>query len=73
MSESRWPPLPTSPGRFNVRETLDDLYRTNGFLEKAMEKAGIRELRALYSPELMRTQIRCIEENLMSRKYFGEV
>lgn len=73
VSDSRWPPLPTSPGRFNVRETLDDLYRANGFLEKAMEKAGIRELRALYSPELMRTQIRCIEENLMSRKYFGEV
>ena len=72
VSDSRWPPLPTSPGRFNVRETLDDLYRANSEIENAMEKAGICALRALYSPGLMKTQIRCIEENLMNRKYFGE-
>ena len=72
VSDSRWPPLPTSPGRFNVRETLDDLYRANTEIEKAMEKAGIPALRALYSPGLMKTQIRCIEENLMNRNYFGE-
>lgn len=72
VSDSRWPPLPTSPGRFNVRETLDDLYRANTEIEKAMEKTGISALRALYSPGLMKTQIRCIEENLMNRNYFGE-
>ncbi|WP_294508735.1 hypothetical protein [uncultured Victivallis sp.] len=72
VSDSRWPPLPTSPGRFNVRETLDDLYAANAKMEEAMRNCGAADLRALYSPGLMKTQIRCIEENLMQRKYFGE-
>ncbi|MDR0931852.1 MAG: hypothetical protein LBM70_09460, partial [Victivallales bacterium] len=62
----------TSPGRFNVRETLDDLYKANETIEKAMKNCNIAELRSLYSPGLMKTQIRCIEEILMQRKYFGE-
>ena len=72
VSDSRWPPLPTSPGRVNVRETLNDLYPANAKIEEAMRNCGAAELRALYSPGLMKTQIRCIEENLMQRKYFGE-
>ncbi|UKI31170.1 MAG: glycoside hydrolase family 57 [Lentisphaeria bacterium] len=72
VSDSRWPPLPTSPGRFNVRETLDDLYLANRMLEEAMAKGGIAEKRAIYSAPLMLTQIRLIEQILMEQKYFGE-
>ncbi len=72
VSDSRWPPLPTTPGRFNVRESLDDLFAANRFLGEAMEKGGIAEKRAIYSVPLMETQIRLIEKTLMEQKYFGE-
>lgn len=72
VSDSRWPPLPTSPGRFNVRESLDDLVVANNALRTAMEKRGIAHQRSLYSPELMATQIKAIDEKLMAGKYFGE-
>ena len=72
VSDSRWPPLPTTPGRFNVRESLDDLFAANKFLGEAMEKGGIAEKRAIYSAPLMETQIKLIEKNLMEQKYFGE-
>ena len=72
VSDSRWPPAPTSPGRFNVRESLDDLYLANQYIAKAMEHAGLREKKSLYSPELMETEIRSIDTLLMSMKYFGE-
>ena len=72
VSDSRWPPLPTTPGRFNVRESLDDLFAANRFLGEAMEKGGIGEKRAIYSAPLMETQIRLIEQKLMDQKYFGE-
>ena len=72
VSDSRWPPAPTSPGRFNVRESLDDLYLANQYVAKAMEHAGLREKKSLYSPELMETEIRSIDTLLMSMKYFGE-
>ena len=72
VSDSRWPPAPTSPGRFNVRESLDDMYLANECIKKAMEKAGIAEKRGLYSPNLMKTQIKAIDDLLMSREYFGE-
>lgn len=72
VSDSRWPPLPTSPGRFNVRETLDDLYLANELLGKAMEKGGIAEKRAIYSAPLMKTQIGLVEKTLMEQTYFGE-
>lgn len=72
VSDSRWPPAPTSPGRFNVRESLDDLYLANQYIAKAMEDAGLREKKSLYSPELMETEIRSIDTLLMSMKYFGE-
>ena len=72
VSDSRWPPLPTTPGRFNVRETLDDLYAANDALARAMEKGGIAEKRAIYSAPLMKTQIAFVEKTLMDQKYFGE-
>lgn len=72
VSDSRWPPAPTSPGRFNVRESLDDMYRANNAIEQAMKRGGIEERRGLYSPKLMQTQIRSIDEKLMGMKYFGE-
>lgn len=72
VSDSRWPPAPTSPGRFNVRESLDDMYKANECIEKAMINGGIAEKRGLYSPNLMRTQIKAIDDLLMGIKYFGE-
>lgn len=72
VSDSRWPPYPTSPGRFNVRESLDALYRANEAVERGMERYGMGEKRAVYSPRLMKTQIHAIDEQLMSMKYFGE-
>jgi len=72
VSDSRWPPLPTSPGRFNVRETLDDLYAANNRLRQAMELGNIAEKRAIYSAPLMETQINMVEKLLMEQKYFGE-
>ena len=72
VSDCRWPPAPTSPGRFNVRESLDDMYKANDCIEKAMINGGIAEKRGLYSPNLMRTQIKAIDDLLMGLKYFGE-
>ena len=72
VSDSRWPPAPTSPGRFNVRESLEDMYLANKCIAAAMEKGGIAEKRGLYSPQLMETQIKAIDDLLMSRDYFGE-
>ena len=72
VSDSRWPPLPTTPGRFNVRESLDDLFAANDLIGIAMEKQGIGAKRAIYSSSLMATQIKLIEKILMDQKYFGE-
>ena len=72
VSDSRWPPSPTSPGRFNVRESLDDMYKANDYIASAMEKGGIAKKRGLYSPNLMKTQIKAIDDLLMGMKYFGE-
>ena len=72
VSDSRWPPAPTSPGRFNVRESLDDMYKANDYIASAMEKGGIAEKRGLYSPNLMKTQIKAIDDLLMGMEYFGE-
>lgn len=72
VSDSRWPPAPTSPGRFNVRESLDDMYLANDYIAKAMVNGGIQHKKGLYSPDLMETQIRSIDTLLMSIEYFGE-
>ncbi len=66
------PPAPTSSGRFNVRESLDDMYLANDCIAKAMEKGGIAQKKGLYSPNLMKTQIKAIDALLMSKEYFGE-
>lgn len=72
VSDSRWPPAPTSPGRFNVRESLEDMYKANDCIKNAMENNGIAEKKGLYSPNLMKTQIKAIDDLLMNIKYFGE-
>jgi hypothetical protein len=64
--------LPTSPGRFNVRESLDELYQANKALKQAMAAAGLADKKSLYSPVLMETQIKMIDAQLMANKYFGE-
>jgi len=72
VSDSRWPPLPTTPGRFNVRESLRDLHAANHALAKAMDKSGATDRRGLYSPRLMDTQIQAVDDELMAQKFFGE-
>lgn len=72
VSDSRWPPEPTSPGRFNVRESLDDMYKANEAIAKAMENGKIADKKGIYSPNLMHTQIKAIDDKLMDLKYFGE-
>lgn len=72
VSDSRWPPAPTSPGRFNVKESIADLYRANEYVEAAMKNGGIAQKRAIYSPSLIKTEIAAIERKLMDMKYFGE-
>lgn len=72
VSDSRWPPAPTSPGRFNVQESIADLYAANELVGRAMVEHGLEEQRALYSPALMKTQIASIEDELMEMQYFGE-
>lgn len=72
VSDCRWPPAPTSPGRFNVRECLDDLRAANDLIARVMNEHGIGDRRSLYSPELMKSQIAAVEEELMAIPYFGE-
>ncbi|MDQ8197068.1 hypothetical protein QEH56_02855 [Pelagicoccus enzymogenes] len=72
VSDSRWPPLPTTPGRFNVKESIADLKEANTVLENVIVTVGLVELKSLYSPELIRTQIASIEEELMAMEYFEE-
>lgn len=72
VSDSRWPPAPTSPGRFNVRESLEDMYMANKLIGQAMKNSGIEKKRGLYSPQLMETQIKSIDDKLMGMNYFGE-
>lgn len=72
VSDSRWPPAPTSPGRFNVQESIADMEKTNRLIGEAMKQGGIMEKKSIYSPELMESQIRAAAEELMNMKYFGE-
>ncbi|HEY0947828.1 MAG TPA: glycoside hydrolase family 57 [Opitutaceae bacterium] len=72
VSDARWPPQPTSPGRFNVEEALAALEAANEGLAAIMASHGIAEHRALYSPDIMRTQIAAIREELMAMPYFEE-
>lgn len=72
VSDSRWPPLPTSPGRFNVKESIEDLYEANRLIRQSMKLDDLEEKRALYSPGLMETQIRFVERKLMDMEYFEE-
>ena len=72
VSDSRWPPYPTSPGRFNVEESIADLYLANEAIRSSMKKTGLENRKALYSPDIMESQIRCIQQQLMDLKYFGE-
>ena len=72
VSDARWPPAPTSPGRFNVREALDALYKANEGLKKVMEDNGIAHKCGLHSYNIMQTQIAAIDDELMALKYFEE-
>lgn len=72
VSDARWPPAPTSPGRFNVEEALVALERANEGLGSIMSARGLAAHRSLYSPGIMRTQIAAIRAELMAMPYFEE-
>jgi hypothetical protein len=72
VSDARWPPAPTSPGRFNVIEALDALERANAGLRALMQERGLAPRRSLYAPDLMDTQLAAVREELMALPYFGE-
>jgi hypothetical protein len=72
VSDARWPPAPTSPGRFNVEEALIALEEANNGLAAIMDTRGLGGHRGLYSPGIMRTQIAAIRDELMSLPYFEE-
>lgn len=72
VSDSRWPPSPTSPGRFNVKEAIADLYTANDAMKQSMLRSGLGDCKSIYSPELMLSQIRLVENKLMEMQYFGE-
>lgn len=72
VSDARWPPPPTSPGRFNVQEALACIDAANDAIEAIMERKGLAKSRSLYSPGIMRTQIAAIRQELMAMPYFEE-
>jgi hypothetical protein len=72
VSDARWPPEPTSPGRFNVEEALQALERANDDLAAIMASRGIATHLGLYSPGIMRTQILATRDELMRLPYFEE-
>ena len=72
VSDARWPPAPTSPGRFNVEEALQALEAANDGLGGIMDARGLGSHVTLYSPDLMRTQIAAVRDELMALPYFEE-
>lgn len=72
VSDARWPPQPTSPGRFNVEEALAALEKANDGIAALMESHGVGRHCGLYSPGIMRTQIAAIRDELMALPYFEE-
>lgn len=72
VSDARWPPAPTSPGRFNVEEALNALRGANEALAAIMIARGLADHRSLFSPGIMRTQIAAIHDELMALSYFEE-
>jgi len=72
VSDARWPPAPTSPGRFNVEEALQALELANVNMTKLMKNRGIEDMLGLYSPNIMSSQISAIRRELMNMSYFEE-
>jgi hypothetical protein len=72
VSDARWPPAPTSPGRFNVEEALRGLESANAGIERLMKARGLSDQRGVYSPGIMASQIAAVREELMALDYFGE-
>jgi len=72
VSDARWPPAPTSPGRFNVEEAVADLFAANEVLARGMAEHGVADLKSMHSVELMRTQIEAVRDELAAMPYFGE-
>lgn len=72
VSDARWPPAPTSPGRFNVEEALEDLKTANSLIGQYMESVNMGDKRSIYSARLMATQIKAAEDKLMNMTFFGE-
>lgn len=72
VSDSRWPPAPSTPGRFNVMESIQDLKDANAALDRHMAQHGLAGYKSYYSTEIVTTQIAAIEDELMALPYFEE-
>ena len=48
------------------------MYEPNDAIAAGMKKGGIEKAKGLYSPSLMKTRIKAIDDKLMLLKYFGE-
>lgn len=72
VSDCRWPPLPTSPGRFNVEEAIADLNTANLSLRRAMDRHNLAGHKSLHSFELIASLILSVEAELKEYPYFGE-
>ena len=71
VSDCRWPP-PSSPGRFNVPEGTNALFAANKAFAAAMKEHNLDGFRALYSPDLMDSQIKAAKDELSAMDYFVE-
>jgi len=72
VSDSRWPPAPSTPGRFNVKESIQDLKDANEAIGRYMAANGFDEYKSYYSTAIVSTQIAGMEEELMALPYCEE-
>ena len=61
---------------FTMNRIYNEWYRSKGYnfdiTSSSVYDQQYTEKRGIYSPQLMETQIKAIDDLLMSRKYFGE-
>jgi hypothetical protein len=72
VSDARWPPPPTSPGRFNVNEALDALTLANDNMAALLKARKLNGHCGLCSVNIMGSQIAAARDELMAMPYFEE-
>lgn len=72
VSDSRWPPDPSTPGRFNVKESVQDLKDANDAVGRYVAANNLTENKSAYSTSIISTQIAGLEHELMALTYLEE-